>query len=763
MNNKIRLLSLLLFALILAPAENLMGQPDYPGGVKFTGNYDPGLSPLSVNQRSEIILEEGGLLSTESLFRIELKFSLFSTISRGSFIKFSSSGKFKAEISHLPQLDNDTSYIRLQIETDKTYITDLPLLKKVQSLNTWNYLSVRFDFLMQRVVFTLNHETSDRRILLPLGEKKITLFNPETDPNPEIPDFCMRELKIITDDESLFFPFNEKSGSRAADLNNGKQLRLRNAEWLYPRFTDGIVIFRETNYPPAAPLTSYISRSGLLVYESGNGSVVFDPADGSFEVPDQKPAPVKNHGISTELNFEDNILYILNGNERYRVNISELDDKIRPDIGSFSNRNICYDARNGMIYGAFLGYDKSVAALERIEYYLLVYSYSIRENKFRLTAKKNMHILDFNNTVLIPRFERNELHFVSFAEPKQTAGSRSQFTQYTLLLSGNQPEPVPGYNDLFAGLKWYYFLFAGAAAAFTFSVIYRRKIISTGRRRLRMLRGDRIEERDPLTAKDISSGRRDEPADSVNEYIAPGIPMIQTFGKFEISDIYGNIVTERITGKRREILIYMLAKFQLQTASAFTPDELKTVFFADLTDEKFNKNLKVHLSNLRNNLKSMEMQSLKNDGLMLSPDTDFDLVRLNNLADRFEHGMFTNDDIKMMCDILGKGKFLSGEKVSGEWFRPKSDEISLKALNLIRGVISEYSGSCDSNMKLRLAHVLSVHAPLSEESLNLKVSVYLEAANAEAIRSVYEEFARNYKMITGDKYQRELSDILKGK
>lgn len=760
MREIIRLFNLLCIVLFFAPAAYLMCQPDFPGGVKITGNYDPDLKFISDNQKSEIILEEQGLLNTESLFRIEFKFSLYNTLSRGSFIKFSSGGKFKAEISHLPQLDKDTSYIRFQIETDKTYITDFPLLKKVQSVNNWNSLSVVIDFLMQKALFKLNYETTERRILLPLGEKRITLFNPETDPNRDLPDFCMRELKIVTDNESLFFPFTERSGSRATDFNNGIQLRLRNIEWLYPRFSDGVITKSKTNYPASVPLTTFLTGDGLLLYETTTGRAVFDPSDLSFSAPHTMPVLFDDHAISTELNFEENTLYILNSNERYRIKISELDENIRPDLGSFNKKNIGYDEKNGMIYGAFLGYDKSVASLEKIEYYLLVYSYSIHENKFRLAAKRKMHILDYNNTVMIPRFDRNELHFVSFSDSGGPA-SLSEFTQYILLLSRNKPEPATAYIDLFAGIKWYYFLFAGAAAALTFSVFYRKKMKSARKLRFRNFRSDN--KSGLVNTFQNSAGGLIRFSEAAGVNMSPGIPVIQMFGKFEISDVYGNIITDRITGKRREILLYMLSKSQLQNASLFTPAELKTVFFSELTDEKFTKNLKVHLSNLRNNLKSIEIRILKNDGLVLSQETVFDLIQINNLCDRFEHGMFSPHDAKIMCDILGKGKFLAGEKISGNWFRSICDEINLKALSLITGVISEYGAAYDSNLKLRLAHVLSVHAPLSEESLNLKISVYLQTGNTEAIRSVYAEFARNYRMLTGEKYQKELRTILRGK
>ncbi len=733
-----------------------MGQPDYPGGVRLSGNYDAASVPLPEGRKSEIFFANPKTFTTESQFRLQFGFSLYRTISKGNLFTFGSAGKFSAKIMHLPQLDDDTSYIRLQIETDKTYITDFPIVKSNQTMNVWNHLSLEIDFFMQRVIFLLNDLTETKRVLLPLEIKEISLCDRVDDREREIADYCMRELRFSTDEKEYYFPLNQKTGNRTHDIINGAELRLSNIEWLSPMFSEGMTLSAVFPGRFQVPLESELTADGRLVYNSFEGEQIFDPVINEVNPVNSKVRYPKSHGITTELNFEENTLYILNGYERYRVTISDLDENIRPDLGSLNKRNISYDEVNKMIYGVFLGYDKNVTSQNRIEFYMITYSYSIRENKFRLISKKRIHILDFNNTVMLPRFDRNELRFLTFSDYQK---DQTLISQTVILISRNKPDPPPESTDLISGVKWYYFLFAGVAAAFIFTVFYIKRSRAG-------LQGPTQEKKagnlKKLKVSEIMSAGKENAISmaAAKTGIIPGAPLIRTFGKLELTDIYGNDITQRITGKKREILIYILTRVNLSLNTRYTPEELKSVFFTGLTDEKFNKNLKVYLSNLRNNLKSMKIESLKNDGLQLSDETDFDLCRLNNLIDRFANGMFGHEEAKEMCDILGKGKFLAGEKITGLWLNDLKDEINIRSLNLIRGVINEFPDSYEADLKLRIAHVLSVHAPLSEESLQIKIAIYRDKDNYKAIRSVYDEFARGYRMLTGEKYGRDLTEFL---
>lgn len=120
-----------------------------------------------------------------------------------------------------------------------------------------------------------------------------------------------------------------------------------------------------------------------------------------------------------------------------------------------------------------------------------------------------------------------------------------------------------------------------------------------------------------------------------------------------------------------------------------------------------------------------------------------------------EHG----DDklLNQILEILLYGPLLSNTIV--DWLDEFKDSYSSLSIDLLRNLLNVQRNNYDT--VLRIADILFLHDPLSEEALVAKCSVLFAQGKKGIVKSVYDRFCKEYKDSLGEEYKVPLCNLYK--
>lgn len=242
---------------------------------------------------------------------------------------------------------------------------------------------------------------------------------------------------------------------------------------------------------------------------------------------------------------------------------------------------------------------------------------------------------------------------------------------------------------------------------------------------------------------------------------------ITLFGGLKIVDSSGSDLTRNLTPKQNEIVSCIAYhSFKDAKSQGIALNRLDNAIWQNTPAENLKNTRNATFSKIRSSLKDIEGFSLtvQDNSVSLSLDDKyfneiksyFALKNYFSAPDRLKDEEPVNNFIR----IVGRGKFMGS--LSGEWV----EEIRSKEESDIIRILSLYLKSifADGNFErcVKVIDAVSVHDPLNEELLGLKLRSLYNLGRHSIALEIYESYCKEYELIFDEKYQVKFQDLLKG-
>ncbi|WP_300704845.1 hypothetical protein [Bacteroides sp.] len=229
---------------------------------------------------------------------------------------------------------------------------------------------------------------------------------------------------------------------------------------------------------------------------------------------------------------------------------------------------------------------------------------------------------------------------------------------------------------------------------------------------------------------------------------------ISLLGTFNVRDKEGNDITGAFTPRLKSLLI-MLVLYTERNSQGILTKKATEILWSDKEEEAGRNNRNVTLRKLRVLLERVgDMEVISDAGFLriqwgkdVFCDYKTALDCIHSFKENGEQG--DNELLNRIFEVLLYGPLLSNTIV--DWLDEFKDAFSSLSIDLLRNLLEIHQHHQDT--VLRMADILFLHDPLSEEALAAKCNVlYLQGKKGLA-KSVYDRFCKEYRDSLGEEYK----------
>ena len=238
---------------------------------------------------------------------------------------------------------------------------------------------------------------------------------------------------------------------------------------------------------------------------------------------------------------------------------------------------------------------------------------------------------------------------------------------------------------------------------------------------------------------------------------------ISLLGTFNVRDKDGNDITGAFTPRLKSLLV-LLVLYTEKNKQGILTKKVTDILWSDKEEEAARNNRNVTLRKLRVLLEKVgDVEIISDMGFLcirwgegVFCDYRMALECIRQFKEKNEeHG----DDklLNQILEILLYGPLLSNTIV--DWLDEFKDSYSSLSIDLLRNLLNVQRNNYDT--VLRIADILFLHDPLSEEALVAKCSVLFAQGKKGIVKSVYDRFCKEYKDSLGEEYKVPLCNLYK--
>lgn len=229
---------------------------------------------------------------------------------------------------------------------------------------------------------------------------------------------------------------------------------------------------------------------------------------------------------------------------------------------------------------------------------------------------------------------------------------------------------------------------------------------------------------------------------------------ISLLGTFNVRDKEGQDITSLFTSRLKNLLI-LLVLYTEKEPNGVLAKKLTDILWGDKDDESARNNRNVTLRKLRVLLEKVGDVEIINEAgffrIRWGEDVFCDYRTVLRCIDEYKSGGEQTDDtlLDRIFEILMYGPLLSNTFI--DWLDDFKENYSSLSIDLLRNLLDIKRDK--SQMVLRIADILFLHDPLSEEALAARCSVYYAEGKKGLAKSAYDRFCKEYKESLGEDYQ----------
>ena len=240
----------------------------------------------------------------------------------------------------------------------------------------------------------------------------------------------------------------------------------------------------------------------------------------------------------------------------------------------------------------------------------------------------------------------------------------------------------------------------------------------------------------------------------VTNYFDRSKSAISLLGTFNVRDKEGQDITPLFTSRLKNLLI-LLVLYSEKSESGILGKKLTDILWGDKDDESARNNRNVTLRKLRVLLEKVGDVEIVNEAgffrIRWGEGVFCDYRTVLKCIDEYKNSADSTDDtlLDQIFEILLYGPLLSNTFI--DWLDDFKDAYSSLSIDLLRNLLDAKRNN--PQMVLRIADILFLHDPLSEEALAARCSVYYTQGKKGLAKSVYDRFCKEYKESLGEDYQ----------
>ena len=234
---------------------------------------------------------------------------------------------------------------------------------------------------------------------------------------------------------------------------------------------------------------------------------------------------------------------------------------------------------------------------------------------------------------------------------------------------------------------------------------------------------------------------------------------ISLLGCFNVRDKDGNDITSNFTPRLKHLLI-LLILYTEKNAQGILASKTTEILWPEKEETAARNNRNVNLRKLRVLLESigdMEVM-IENNFLRIKWGTGVfcDYHTLITCTKQFEQEK-SEELLNRILEILLYGPLLPNTIL--DWLDDFKDDYSSYSIDLLKNLLDIEISRNHQDMIIRLADIMFLHDPLTEEALAAKCSVLVTQGKKGIARNLYDRFCKEYHDSMGETYKVPFADL----
>lgn len=246
----------------------------------------------------------------------------------------------------------------------------------------------------------------------------------------------------------------------------------------------------------------------------------------------------------------------------------------------------------------------------------------------------------------------------------------------------------------------------------------------------------------------------------VEKFFERNLSAISLLGTFNVRDKDGEDITGLFTPRLKNLLI-VLVLFTEKNQQGILTKKATDILWSDKDEDSARNNRNVTLRKLRILLEKVgDVEVISELGFLRirwgeNVFCDYHTA-LSCIREFKENGERGNDKLlNQILEVLLYGPLLSNTIV--DWLDEFKDAYSSLSIDLLRNLLEVQRN--DYETVLRIADILFLHDPLSEEALIAKCSILYKQGKKGLAKSIYDRFCKEYKESLGEEYKVPLNSL----
>lgn len=236
---------------------------------------------------------------------------------------------------------------------------------------------------------------------------------------------------------------------------------------------------------------------------------------------------------------------------------------------------------------------------------------------------------------------------------------------------------------------------------------------------------------------------------------------ISLLGRFEVRDADGLDITPKFSMRIRDILI-MLVLYTDKYEKGLNYKTLDENIWPEKDEKSAKNNRNVYMRKLRLLLEEVgdiSISCIKGYYRITGDNTCIDYLELKpRLAKLDKNSDLDSEEFEKVLELLLHGPLLTN--VKDEWLDSFKADFTDSSLRILNRILEQVYEARDYDLAYRIADIISLHDPLSEEALIVKCRIlYAQRMNGPA-KNVYDTFCKEYSSSFGEEFPTSFTEII---
>ena len=208
----------------------------------FVGYSQDGLQFISNDQpkknRSQVIFLEDSFIANDSLI-ISFQFSVYNKLFIGDILNIKNTvnnSTVSLNYDFTYSTDNKP-YLKLNLKGIKNLL-EIQIPDDYVEFEKWMNVKLKINYSLNQLELTFLNQTSVIENLFKEKNSLVNIVFGQNEFNDNVPAFNLKDLRILTENKNVYFPFSEKKGTIVNAKNNNIKAKIKNPLWVAESYKD---------------------------------------------------------------------------------------------------------------------------------------------------------------------------------------------------------------------------------------------------------------------------------------------------------------------------------------------------------------------------------------------------------------------------------------------------------------------------------------------------------------------------------------------